>query len=97
MMTDESTISMTEGLKSCQFHSEAIIESCRQLDQLVARIRREAEGEYRSRRQMDLKSAAAGGDHTEATSLWTSIVEVMAWSGALTRQLRELSRDGRID
>jgi len=40
----------------------------------------QAEDLYRCRRQMELQGAAAGGDHTEATSLNTAMVEVMAWS-----------------
>jgi len=93
----EITVSATENLDPCQLFSDALDESCRQLDQLLPRMKRQAEDLYRCRRQMELQGAAAGGDHTEATSLWTSIVEVVAWSSALTRQLRELSQDGRTD
>ena len=89
----EITVSATENLDPCHLYSDALDQSCLELDQLLPRIKQQAEDLYRCRRQMELKGAAAGGDHTEATSLWTSMVEVMAWSGALTRQLRELKNE----
>ena len=89
----EITVSATENLDPCQLFSDALDESCLQLDQLLPRIKRQAEDLYRCRRQMELQGAAAGGDHTEATSLNTAMVEVMAWSKQLTSQLRELKNE----
>ena len=93
----EITVSATEGLDPCQLFSDALDESCRQLDLLVPRMRQQAESLYRCRRQMELQGAAAGGDHRDATALQTAIVETVAWSSKLTSQLRELSQEGRTD
>ena len=93
----EITVSATEGLDPCQLFSDALDESCRQLDLLLPRMRQQAESLYRCRRQMELQGAAAGGDHRDATALQTAIAETVAWSSKLTSQLKELSRDGRTD
>jgi len=89
----EITISATEGCDPCHLYSDALDQSLLQLDQLLPRIKQQAEDLYRCRRQMELQGAAAGGDHTEATSLNTAMVEVMAWSKQLTSQLRELKNE----
>ena len=89
----EITVSATENLDPCQLFSDALDESCRQLDLLLPRMRQQAESLYRCRRQMELQGAAAGGDHTEATSLHTAIVEAMAWSRQLTSQLKGLMNE----
>ena len=93
----EITVSATEGLDPCRLFSDALDESCRQLDLLLPRMRQQAESLYRCRRQMELQGAAAGGDHRDATALQTAIVETVAWSSKLTSQLRELSQEGRTD
>ena len=93
----EITISATEGLDPCQLFSDALDESCRQLDLLLPRMRQQAESLYRCRRQMELQGAAAGGDHRDATALQTAIVETVAWSSKLTSQLKELSQERRTD
>jgi hypothetical protein len=89
----EITVSATENLDPCQLFSDALDESLLQLDQLLPRMKRQAEDLYRCRRQMELQGAAAGGDHTEATSLHTAIVEAMAWSRQLTSQLKGLMNE----
>jgi hypothetical protein len=93
----EITVSATEGLDPCQLFSDALDESCRQLDLLLPRMRQQAESLYRCRRQMELQGAAAGGDHRDATALQTAIAETVAWSSKLTSQLRELSQERRAD
>ena len=93
----EITVSATENLDPCHLFSDALDQSCLELDQLLPRIKQQAEDLYRCRRQMELQGAAAGGDHTEATSLNTAIVETVAWSSKLTSQLKELSQERRTD
>ena len=93
----EITVSATEGLDPCQLFSDALDESCRQLDLLLPRMRQQAESLYRCRRQMELQGAATGGDHRDATALQTAIVETVAWSSKLTSQLKELSHERRTD
>lgn len=93
----EITVSATEGLDPCQLFSDALDESCRQLDLLLPRMRQQAESLYRCRRQMELQGAAAGGDHRDATALQTAIAETVAWSSKLTSQLKELSQERRTD
>ena len=93
----EITVSATEGCDPCHLYSDALDEKCRQLDLLLPEIRQLTEQLYRCRRQMELQGAAAGGDHRDATALQTAIVETVAWSSKLTRQLRELSQEGRTD
>ena len=93
----EITVSATENLDPCHLFSDALDQSCLELDQLLPRIKQQAEDLYRCRRQMELQGAAAGGDHRDATALQTAIVETVAWSSKLTSQLKELSQERRTD
>ena len=93
----EITISATEGCDPCHLYSDALDQSLLQLDQLLPRIKQQAEDLYRCRRQMELQGAAAGGDHRDAETLEAAIVALEMSSIALISQYRGLSQDGRTD
>jgi hypothetical protein len=89
----EITVSATENLDPCRLFSDALDDSCLELDQLMQRIRRQAEDVYRCRRQMHLKQAAAGGDHRDAETLEAAIVALEMSSIALISQYRGLKNE----
>ena len=87
----EITVSATEGVDPCQLFSDALDESCLQLDQLLPRIKRQAEDLYRCRRSMSLSEAANSGDHPDALVLETTLVELAAYGGRLPDLIKQIN------
>lgn len=76
----------------CHLYSDALDESLRKLDVLLAMIRRQTEDLWRCKNGMELSTAESGGDNYAATVLKTTLTEIEAYKSQLKSQIEELKR-----